>query len=120
MPSDRRELGAFGEFFVSQYLERCLGWYVIERNWRTRFGELDLIAENDQELVAVEVKTRTSPIGDHPISALRPAQIARLVATLSAYAARADRWSAFAVDVVGVTWRQGTVVDFRHERLYPE
>ncbi len=119
MQLGRRELGALGESFVRQYLERCLGWHVIEKNWRTRFGELDLVAENEDELVAVEVKTRTSPIEGDSVCALRPAQIARLVAALTAYAARSDRWSAVALDVVGVTWQHGVVVGFRHERLYP-
>jgi len=120
MRVNRRELGTLGESFVGQYLERCLGWRVIEKNWKTRFGELDLIAENEDELVAVEVKTRTSPVDGDPIHALRPAQMPRLVAALTAYAARADRWTVFALDVVGVTWKDGVVVGFGHERLYPQ
>lgn len=104
---------------MSTYLERCLGWRVIERNWRVRYGELDLLAENACELVAVEVKTRSFPVPGDPIEALRPVQIGRLVAALTAYAADTARWPVVALDVVAVTWRDGLVVGFRHERVYP-
>ncbi|WP_368662632.1 YraN family protein [Alicyclobacillus sendaiensis] len=120
MKPNRRELGTLGEAFVRQYLERCLGWRVVDSNWKTRFGELDLVAEHEGELVAVEVKTRTSPVDGDPIYALGSVQIPRLVAALMAYAARIDGWASLALDVVGITWKDGIVVGFRHERLYPQ
>jgi putative endonuclease len=54
----RQRLGRAGEDLVSNRL-RSRGWRVIERNARTRYGELDLIAMTpDRRLVFVEVKTR--------------------------------------------------------------
>lgn len=53
----RRSLGALGERMAEQHLE-ARGYRVLERNFRTRFGELDLVAADDGHLVFCEVKTR--------------------------------------------------------------
>lgn len=53
----RRQLGAKGEQLAAQHLE-ARGCEVIGRNFRTRFGELDLVARDARFLVFCEVKTR--------------------------------------------------------------
>jgi putative endonuclease len=53
----RRRLGAKGERLAAQHLE-ARGLEVIGRNFRTRFGELDLVARDERFLVFCEVKTR--------------------------------------------------------------
>ena len=60
----RRRLGAKGEQLAAQHLE-ARGCEVIARNFRTRFGELDLIARDARFLVFCEVKTRIvrGPLG---------------------------------------------------------
>lgn len=59
---DERELlrqsGAYGEKAAALWLE-MLGWQIVERNYRSRFGEIDLIAERGGFLAFVEVKTRS-------------------------------------------------------------
>jgi putative endonuclease len=63
MSSDsRHDLGRRGEQLAAEHLER-LGYRVIERNHRTRFGELDLIAADEETLVFCEVKTRRAGSG---------------------------------------------------------
>ena len=58
MPDDpRRRLGAQGEELAARHLE-ARGCEVVARNFRTRFGELDLVARNERFLVFCEVKTR--------------------------------------------------------------
>lgn len=58
-----REIGVLGEDMAASYLERK-GWRLLERNWRSRFGEADIIAEDAEcgddgdSVVLVEVKTR--------------------------------------------------------------
>lgn len=51
------ELGRKGEDLVAEYL-RQKGYIVVKRNYKDRFGEIDIIAENKEEIVFVEVKTR--------------------------------------------------------------
>ena len=52
-------LGRTGEEKVAEYLRRQ-GYIILRRNWRdSRFGEIDIIAENRENIVFVEVKTRS-------------------------------------------------------------
>jgi putative endonuclease len=68
MPSDvRPHLGRLGEDLALEHLER-LGYRVLDRNYRTRFGELDLVVCDDATIVFVEVKTRS--VGSSAGSAL--------------------------------------------------
>ena len=52
-----RDNGKFGEDKAADFLKKN-GYSVIERNFRCRMGEIDIIAETDEYLVFVEVKTR--------------------------------------------------------------
>ncbi len=54
---DRKPLGQWGEAQVAAYLEGR-DYRILHRNWRCRFGELDLIASHDGFLAFVEVKLR--------------------------------------------------------------
>ncbi|MFM6980083.1 MAG: YraN family protein [Micrococcales bacterium] len=75
-------LGRYGEDRACEYLER-LGYQVIERNYRCREGELDIVAQEGKTLVFVEVKTRSSQNSGHPFEAItnsKQARIRKLVA----------------------------------------
>lgn len=50
--------GVLGEELVAQWLQQQ-GWAILHRRWRTRSGELDIIAQRARELAFVEVKTRS-------------------------------------------------------------
>ena len=52
-------IGERGELRAAEYLQNK-GFYILERNYRTRRGEIDLICADDRYLVFVEVKTRSS------------------------------------------------------------
>jgi putative endonuclease len=80
----RRALGSLGEQLAEAHLAR-LGFSVLERNVRTRHGEIDLIAFDGSTLVFVEVKTRRVRArldrvraDQDPLGHLRPRQRARL------------------------------------------
>lgn len=53
----RHQLGATGEQLAAEHLER-LGYRIVERNFRTRWGELDIVAFDGRTLAFCEVKTR--------------------------------------------------------------
>ena len=57
MTDPRRRLGARGEELAARHLE-ARGFQVVERNFRTRYGELDIVARDARWLVFCEVKTR--------------------------------------------------------------
>ncbi len=99
----RRQLGASGERVAANWLE-ARGYRIVARNWRCPYGELDLIAEHEGELVFVEVKTRRGTTHGAPEEAITPTKRARLVAAAQTYlaeiAAADDR--AFRIDVLAV------------------
>lgn len=53
------ELGKKGENIACQFLEK-LGYFMITRNYKCTYGEIDIVAREGNELVFVEVKTRCS------------------------------------------------------------
>lgn len=67
MPTDtRRPLGLIGEEEAARFLSRS-GYAILDRNVRTRAGEIDLVAKEGKTLVFVEVKTRKDAApGDAP------------------------------------------------------
>jgi putative endonuclease len=76
----RRRLGALGERLAREHLE-ARGVEIVEANFRTRHGELDLVGRDERFLVFCEVKTRVSkrgpgPLG--PLSAIGPRKRRRL------------------------------------------
>ena len=62
MSAARQSLGQLGERLAAEHLER-LGYRIVDRNHRTRHGELDLVACDDERLLFVEVKARRSGPG---------------------------------------------------------
>lgn len=73
----RMVLGAVGEDLAQRYLIRR-GMVVLDRNWRCREGEIDLVLRDGDQIVVCEVKTRrTTTFGD-PVEAITRAKLARL------------------------------------------
>lgn len=62
-----RDTGRIGEDYAARWLE-CHGYRVVERNYHSRYGEIDIIAEDSQYIIFVEVKTRAEG------SIVRPAE----------------------------------------------
>lgn len=77
-------LGAWGESLVADALERN-GWKVLERNFRCRFGEIDLIAAGDKYIIFVEVKLRKSAWFAQAREAVTPEKQRKLRATAEFY-----------------------------------
>lgn len=100
----RAEIGALGERLAVEHLQ-SLGLRVLTRNWRCRYGELDVIAADDASRVAVfvEVKTRTSDQFGGVEQAVTPEKVRRLRRLAGLWLAGQDvRWSGVRIDVVGV------------------
>lgn len=73
MTKDGKRLGERGEDAAAAYLERA-GMTVLERNWRTECGEVDIIALEDETIVFCEVKTRKTAAKGTPDDAVTPAK----------------------------------------------
>lgn len=54
----KKAVGDAGETFVAEYVKKQ-GFIISARNYRTKYGEIDIIAENNDEILFIEVKTRS-------------------------------------------------------------
>jgi len=100
----RAELGALGEQLAVDHLT-ALGLRVIDRNWRCRYGELDVVDADlaSRVVVFVEVKTRTTDQFGGVAQAVTPQKVRRLRRLAALWLASQDRsWAQVRIDVVGV------------------
>lgn len=101
-PDRRRHIGRLGEDIAAAYIER-LGWRVLDRNWRTRYGELDLIAADGDSLVVVEVKTRASRTFADPAEAITVQKLRRMRRLAGQWLSAQDtRWRTVRFDAVAI------------------
>jgi putative endonuclease len=100
----RAEIGALGEQLAADHLTG-LGLRILARNWRCRYGELDVIAadQTTKTVVFVEVKTRTGD-GFGGLAQAVTERKARRLRRLAAMwlASQEQRWAAVRIDVIGV------------------
>lgn len=84
---------------------RSLGLRVLARNWRCRYGELDVIATDPatRTVVFVEVKTRTTDQFGGVAEAVTAQKVRRLRRLAGLWLAEQDqRWAAVRIDVIGI------------------
>ena len=97
-----QQVGALGEDLAAEFLESA-GLVVLARNWRSRYGELDLIAEDGDTVVFVEVKTRTGLGSGTPAEAVTAAKADRIRRLAALWLSSHERrWRRIRVDVVTV------------------
>lgn len=103
-------LGRAGELLAIRHYE-MLGATVLDRNYRARSGELDLVVAHRGTIVFVEVKTRTVG-GMHPFEAITYSKRSRLRGLAASWlAAHSRRASDIRFDAIGiVTTRAGELV----------
>jgi putative endonuclease len=101
----RQHLGRIGEDLALAHLER-LGYGLVARNHRTRYGELDLVVFDGTTLVFVEVKTRrTSSTGRGPWETLderKRRQVRRMAAAFLLEVAARPHSAELRFDAIGV------------------
>ncbi len=114
-PHARRRLGGSGERLAASWLE-ARGYRILGCNWRCAYGELDVIAEDEGELVFVEVKTRRGEAMGLPEEAITPSKRQHLVAAAQWYLEAAGTpEQAYRIDVVAVQLApSGKLLEVRH------
>lgn len=102
MSRSRRRLGELGERLAAAHLE-AKGYRMVDRNYRRREGEIDLVAEGGGALVFVEVRTRMGGEAGEAAGSITPAKAARLITVAEAYCQeRPRRLVDCRIDVVAV------------------
>jgi putative endonuclease len=82
--SARTVIGSEGERAAAEFLE-ARGYRILDRNYRTRLGEIDLVAEEGRILVFVEVKVRLNDRFGGPAAAITSAKQARIARLAQQY-----------------------------------
>lgn len=85
--ANRRAMGACFEELAARYLEKQ-GYSILERNFSSRYGEIDLIAKDKDTIVFVEVKYRSSISAGDPAEAVTARKQARIRKTAQYYLCR--------------------------------
>jgi putative endonuclease len=111
----RHRLGRHGEELAAAHLQR-LGFEIVARNHRTRWGELDLIAFDGRTLVFCEVKTRRRSGGPwESLDAAKREQVRRMGAAYLAQVRDRPRAQELRFDAIGVVIDgQGRLVALDH------
>ena len=71
MVDERKQFGLTGEALAERHLKQA-GYRILERNYRTKLGEIDIIAKDRDTIVFIEVKTRRSEHYGSPKWAVTP------------------------------------------------
>jgi len=113
----RNEIGAHGEQLAVEHLHG-LGLRIVARNWRCRYGELDVIAaEGANTLVFVEVKTRTGDCFGGVAEAVTPQKVRRKRRRAGLWLAGQESvWSQIRIDVIGVRLGRSRTPEVTHVR----
>ena len=115
-----KEVGDLGELLARTYLEDN-GYEVSEANWRTPFGEVDIIAKTDDETIFVEVKSRRllgySICDVHeeaPEESVTPCKFERYVKMAEFYRMIDEDTKPIRFDVVGITFLSNRIAHIMH------
>jgi len=113
----RNEIGAHGEQLAVEHLQG-LGLRIVARNWRCRYGELDVIAADGADtLVFVEVKTRTGDGFGGVAEAVTPQKVRRIRRLAGLWlAGQESGWSQIRIDVIGVRLGRCRTPEVTHVR----
>ena len=107
MSAWRQRVGRRGEEIAKRRLED-IGYRILETNYRSKEGEIDLVAEKDGSMVFVEVRSKTGPGAGSPEESITPKKMSHLVAAaqhyLQANGAEEREWR---IDLVAIEFGPG-------------
>ncbi|MFN2127858.1 MAG: YraN family protein [Anaerolineales bacterium] len=102
MTISRHALGRWGEAMAAEFLEHQ-GYLIIDRNCRTPYGEIDLVAQDGAVLVFVEVKTRTSDAFGFPEESITPKKQEHLISAAQAILqSMSNQPNSWRIDVIAI------------------
>lgn len=107
-------VGRYGEDVAAAHVE-ARGWRVLDRNWRCRLGELDLVGMEGDVLVVVEVKTRRSTAYGTPAEAVTWRKLARIRRLAAQWLTEHDvRAASVRVDVIAILLPRSGAAQVEH------
>ena len=98
--------GQIGEEIAKKYLEQK-GYKILEQNAKSKFGEIDLIAQDKKELVIVEVRTKIGDMYGTPEESLTKKKLHKLKLNAISYVARKKWKGDYRIDAVCIVLAYG-------------
>jgi len=111
--ADSQRTGAMGETLARNYLQQQ-GYELLATNWRYSKAEVDIIATDGEQLIFVEVKTRTTTAFGQPEEFVSPRQQERLVQAAIAYMEATSRECEIRFDIISILWPPHDAPRLRH------
>lgn len=108
---DTNTKGRKGEDFATEFYQKT-GCRILERNYHSRYGEIDLIAEKDNLIIFVEVKTRSENSIDIPSASVTKSKIKKIILTAMKYMEDKPENLFSRFDVFEVWQREGRIYKF--------
>ncbi len=96
---NKQYVGIRGEDIACKYLQEN-GFQVLERNYKTRYAEMDIVASKDDELVFVEVRTKTDERFGSPEETIKKDKTRRLKRGAAGYAQSKNYEEQYRIDLV--------------------
>ena len=114
MANTKREMGDKGEVIAAEYLKRK-GYVIIDTNWHCTYGELDIIARQENTLVFVEVKTTRSTTSEYAFANITTKKRERLIASAHTYLDEQGlRDALWRIDAIAIMLRHGMAPQIEH------
>ncbi len=112
MATEKRKTGNLGEDFAESYFIKR--GYTVTRNYHSRYGEIDLIAENEEYILFIEVKTRKADSMTSPKEAVDYRKQQKLILTSQDYLSKNETDKQPRFDVLEVFQAEGRIYKFNH------
>ncbi|MGB0177635.1 MAG: YraN family protein [Owenweeksia sp.] len=116
--ADHNTLGERGEQEAVKYLEEK-GYSILERNWRFRHEEIDIIAEAGDHIAIVEVKARTNRNYGSPSEFVSLTKQAHLIKAANAFADQYNVTKDIRFDVISIVFKPDFSLEHICEAFYP-
>lgn len=113
MPTDKIKLGKLGERLAWIYLIGR-GYKILEKNYRTRWGEIDLVGQKRSTIIFFEVKTRTNQNFGWPEEAVTEAKVDKIIATGLSYLQQHRLNLNWQIDVISIIIDKQYLVQIKH------
>lgn len=117
--AEHNDLGIRGEQIAVNHLEKN-GYTIVEKNWRFGRAEIDIIAQKENTLAIVEVKTRTTNWFGNPQEFVTTKKKKLLIGAANEYVIKKDLGVDVRFDIIAVIInKQGTSLEHIEDAFYP-
>ena len=104
------DIGKYGELLAQKYLSAC-GYEILLKNWRCKFGEIDLIAQKGGRIIFFEVKTRRGGSFGAPYEAVDRGKSKKILKTALKFLAENKLKSTPQIDIISIKLNMYNIVE---------